>query len=120
MRMLPVTDPQMFVQITAWAIEQKVDPPVPGWQTWQFVDDNGAFYGFYQQGARLCSHFHVDNGGNRVKTLRCYNKIVNMLEATGARPLMLVPEDGSMRPLMDKYQERVDAIPFVTGPSREA
>ncbi len=115
MHMIPVTDPEELKLISAWAAGQKADPLIPGWATWKFIDDSGKFYGFYQQGARVCGNFHVDTGGDRVRSIRAVKKVEDFYEATGVTALFLVPSTSPLHPVMQERHTEVNATPFACG-----
>ena len=113
MHMVPVTDPKELEVINAWADTQQVEGLFPGWVTWKFVDDSGKFCGFYQQGARLCGHFHVDTALSGTLALRAERKVVDFMEASGTSPLLLVPPERGMCKILEKHHQKIDAVPFV-------
>jgi hypothetical protein len=111
--MVPVTDPKELEAINAWADTQKVDGLFPGWVTWKFVDDSGKFCGFYQQGVRVCGHFHVDTAMSGILALRAERKVVDFMEASGTSALLLVPPERGMCKILEKHHQKIDAVPFV-------
>jgi hypothetical protein len=118
MHMIPVTDPEEMASIFAWAEDQKVDPPMPGWATWKFIDDSGEFYGFYQHGHVAHAHFHVDYDGDKIRSLRALRKAEDLQEALGLTPLLTLPEASPLHTLVQQRYRRIQAPTFVCAARR--
>lgn len=102
MHMIPVTDQEELAAISAWSVDQKVDPLVPGWATWKFVDDSGKFYGFYQHGPAIHAHFHVDYSGDKTRSIRAIQRVEALVEALGVAPLVTLPDSSPMYEIVAK------------------